>query len=142
MQITYNFFFQNDTFRVVWAYSDTDPPEYGIDAGAEEAGGGDLFASLPPGVRTGSRSLHLYESTKLRGLRAQTDSLKWTVASNSVVLPPKDTLYWCTMLKLPTLPGTSSNKKTALLKIPGYSSLQYLNARKIMENELEREYLE
>merc|ERR1712079_833175 len=30
---------------------------------------------------------------------------KWTVASNSVVLPPKDTLYWCTMLKLPTLPG-------------------------------------
>ena len=99
---------------MVWAYSDTDPPEYGIDAGAEEASGGDLFASLPPGVRTGSRSLHLYESTKLRGLRAQTDSLKWTVASNSVVLPPKDTLYWCTMLKLPTLPGTSSNKKTLL----------------------------
>ena len=95
------FLHQNDTFRVVWSYSDTDPPEFGIESDDE-----DLFDSLPAGeVRSGSRSLHLYESTKLRGLRAQNDALKWKVQSNSVLLPPKDTLYWCTMLRLPELPG-------------------------------------
>ena len=93
------FIFQNDTFRVVWSYSDTDPPEFGSESG------GDLLESLPQKLRTGSRSLHLYESVKLQGLRAQKDALKWSVQSNSVLLPPKDTLYWCTMLRLPELPG-------------------------------------
>lgn len=54
--------------------------------------------------RSGSRSLHLFEST--HNFNAKTaDALQWMVQSNSVKLPAKHTLYWCTMLKLPEMPG-------------------------------------
>jgi len=53
--------------------------------------------------RSGRRSLHLREAApdaahslpKAPPSRArQPDALKWMVASNSVHLPPKRTLYW------------------------------------------------
>ena len=83
---------QNDTFRVVWAYHNRDPL-------SESA-----LPQLQP-LRSGSRPVHLYESAKSGFHRQQPGALKWLVASNSVVLPTKHTLYWCTMIKLPELPG-------------------------------------
>ena len=38
-------------------------------------------------------------------LHLKNTGLKWHVQSNNVLLPTKETLYWCTMLKLPELPG-------------------------------------
>ena len=38
-------------------------------------------------------------------LHLKNTGLKWHVSSNNVLLPAKQTLYWCTMLKLPELPG-------------------------------------
>ena len=54
--------------------------------------------------RSGSRSLHLFESTHTFNQKTA-DALQWMVQSNSVKLPAKHTLYWCTMLKLPEMPG-------------------------------------
>jgi hypothetical protein len=84
---------QNDTFRVHWAYSDQDPNKEPAD-----------LSQLPPLSRSGSRSLHLYESTHTFNQKTA-DSLQWMVQSNSVKLPARHTLYWCTMLKLPEMPG-------------------------------------
>ena len=84
--------FQNDTFRVVWSYHGRDPL-------SESA-----LSQLQP-LRSGSRPVHLYESAKSGFPRQPPGALKWLVASNSVHLPPKHTLYWCTMIKLPELPG-------------------------------------
>ena len=84
--------FKNDTFRVVWSYHNRDPL-------SESA-----LPQLQP-LRSGSRPVHLYESAKSGFHRQQPGALKWLGASNSVVLPPKHTLYWCTMIKLPELPG-------------------------------------
>ena len=95
--------FQNDTFKVVWSHSESDPPEYG-DLG-EDNKNVDLFEKLPPMTRSGSRSLHLYESSSPHKYSTLRDALKWKVQSNSVLLPARDTLYWCTMLRLPELPG-------------------------------------
>eukprot|EP00095_Tigriopus_kingsejongensis_P000886 snap_masked-scaffold409_size180341-processed-gene-0.2 protein:Tk00886 transcript:snap_masked-scaffold409_size180341-processed-gene-0.2-mRNA-1 annotation:"hypothetical protein DAPPUDRAFT_62540" len=80
----------NDTFRVRWSYSTVDP------VGESE---------LPTLIseRQGQRAVHLYETAKI--VHRQPNALKWLVASNSVILPRKHTLYWCTMLKLPEMPG-------------------------------------
>ena len=84
---------QNDTFHIRWAYSDQDPLKEPAD-----------LSQLPVVSRSGSRSLHLFEST--HNFNAKTaDALQWMVQSNSVKLPAKHTLYWCTMLKLPEMPG-------------------------------------
>ena len=91
-KIVVKYTFQNDTFRVVWSYHNRDPL-------SESA-----LPQLQP-LRSGSRPVHLYESAKSGFHRQQPGALKWLVASNSVVLPPKHTLYWCTMIKLPELPG-------------------------------------
>ena len=53
---------------------------------------------------TGSRSIHLYESHHQFN-QDTADALQWLVQSNSVTLPARHTLYWCTMLKLPEMPG-------------------------------------
>ncbi len=76
---------------MLWFYSTKDP-----------LSGENSLPHLEP-ERTGERSLHLYEAS--RPLPKQPEALKWLVASNSVVLPTRHTLYWCTMLKLPDLPG-------------------------------------
>ena len=88
-----SFFFQNDTFHVRWAYSEQDPLKEPAD-----------LSQLPPMSRSGSRSLHLFESTHTFNQKTA-DALQWMVQSNSVKLPAKHTLYWCTMLKLPEMPG-------------------------------------
>ena len=84
---------QNDTFHVRWAYSEQDPLKEPAD-----------LSQLPPLSRSGSRSLHLFESTHTFNQKTA-DALQWMVQSNSVKLPAKHTLYWCTMLKLPEMPG-------------------------------------
>lgn len=76
-----------------WSYSDQDPLKEPAD-----------LSQLPPASRSGSRSLHLYESTHKFNQKTA-DALQWMVQSNSVKLPAKHTLYWCTMLKLPEMPG-------------------------------------
>jgi len=83
----------NDTFHVRWAYSEQDPLKEPAD-----------LSQLPPMSRSGSRSLHLFESTHTFNQKTA-DALQWMVTSNSVKLPAKHTLYWCTMLKLPEMPG-------------------------------------
>ena len=80
-KLTYNFFFfenvyfiffllQNDTFHVRWAYSQKDPSKEPAD-----------LSQLPPISRTGSRSLHLYESHHQFN-QATADALQWLVQSN------------------------------------------------------------
>ena len=76
-----------------WAYSEQDPLKEPAD-----------LSQLPPLSRSGSRSLHLFESTHTFNQKTA-DALQWMVQSNSVKLPAKHTLYWCTMLKLPEMPG-------------------------------------
>ena len=76
-----------------WAYSEQDPLKEPAD-----------LSQLPPMSRSGSRSLHLFESTHTFNQKTA-DALQWMVQSNSVKLPAKHTLYWCTMLKLPEMPG-------------------------------------
>ena len=94
---------QNDTFRIVWSYSNTDPPTWD-DTSVDPSV--DLTSIFPPTDRTGVRSLHMFESHNSRDHLHLTDNaLKWLVQSNSVLLPAKDTLYWCTMIRLPELPG-------------------------------------
>ena len=106
--------FQNDTFRVVWSYHNRDPL-------SESA-----LPQLQP-VRSGSRPVHLYESAKSGFHRQQPGALKWLVASNSVVLPPKHTLYWCTMIKLPERPGKHQVRGLMMLVRPGNAADFYLN---------------
>ena len=66
----------------------------------------DLTSIFPPAHRTGARSLHMFEShNPADHLHITNTALKWHVQSNSVLLPAKATLYWCTMLRLPELPG-------------------------------------
>ena len=84
---------QNDTFHIRWSYSEEDPIREPAD-----------LSELPTLSRSGSRSLHLFESTH-RFNQKTADALQWKVQSNSVTLPAKHTLYWCTMLKLPEMPG-------------------------------------
>ena len=61
---------QNDTFHVRWAYSQKDPSKEPAD-----------LSQLPPISRTGSRSLHLYESHHQFN-QATADALQWLVQSN------------------------------------------------------------
>ena len=96
-------FFQNDTFKVVWSYSNSDPVNW--DDGQVNSSV-DLTSIFPPAHRTGARSLHMFEShNPADHLHITNTALKWHVQSNSVLLPAKATLYWCTMLRLPELPG-------------------------------------
>ena len=99
------FFEQNDTFRLVWAYSRSDPSGWDNSAPIVDSGT-DLMSLFPPIDRTSSRSLHLFEShNPADHLHLTNQALKWIVQSNSVLLPAKQTLYWCTMLRLPDLEG-------------------------------------
>ena len=50
-------------------------------------------------------SLYYFYFFHSRPLPKQPEALKWVVASNSVHLPAKHTVYWCTMVRLPDLPG-------------------------------------
>lgn len=79
----------NDTFRLRWFYSSKDPRS-------------EMDLPYLEAERQGQRAIHLYETSKFK--QRQPKALKWTVASNSVVLPRKHTLYWCTMIKLPEMP--------------------------------------
>ena len=95
--------FQNDTFKIVWSYSNADPPAW--DDSVADAST-DLMTIFPPADHSGSRSIHMFESHNPRDhLHVTNTALKWLVHSNSVLLPAKHTLYWCTMLRLPDLPG-------------------------------------
>ena len=78
----------NDTFRVIWAYSEADP---GPGAGPE-------WAEL---VRAGGRLLHIYQGSERRTMEPSVK--KWVVTPNHVTLPEEETLYWCTIVKLPLL---------------------------------------
>ena len=80
----------NDTFRVIWAYSESDP---GAGAGPEW---GDL-------ARAGGRLLHIYQGSEQRTMEPSVK--KWVVTPNHVTLPEDETLYWCTIVKLPVLPA-------------------------------------
>ena len=78
----------NDTFRVIWAYSD------------EEPSNGDLpeWSQL---TRAGGRLLHLFQG---QDATAQEPNIKrWVVTPNHVTLSEEETLYWCTMVKLPLM---------------------------------------
>ena len=77
----------NDTFRVIWAYSDDDPGDQGPD-----------WSSL---ARAGGRLLHIYQGSQRKTLEPSIK--KWVVTPNHVTLPEEETLYWCTIVKLPLL---------------------------------------
>lgn len=78
----------NDTFRVIWAYSDQDPAAGALPQWGELA-------------RAGGRLLHLFQSADSSMLEP---SLKrWAVTPNHVTLSEEETLYWCTMVKLPLM---------------------------------------
>ena len=81
---------QNDTFEVHWSYSLEDP----IDSE-------DLSTFFPE--RSGVRSLHFFGSSHQHKPRSST--LQWTLQSNSLKIWNQHTIYWCTMVKLPDLPG-------------------------------------
>ena len=85
-----NTLLQNDTFELHWSYAMEDP----LDSL-------DLTTLVPD--RSGVRSLHFFGSSQHNKPRSST--LSWTVQSNSLQLWSKATIYWCTMIKLPTLPG-------------------------------------
>lgn len=76
----------------MWRYAATDPND--------ESDIPNLVAE-----RFGERSMHLYETSSSSLHRAQPGVLKWMVASNGVELPARRTLYWCTMVRLPDMPG-------------------------------------
>jgi hypothetical protein len=63
----------NDTFRVIWAYSETDPLDGAIDWTKVE--------------RTGVRLLHLYQGDKQT--IADVNVKQWLVTSNQMTLPQK-----------------------------------------------------
>ncbi|XP_023339731.1 DBH-like monooxygenase protein 1 [Eurytemora carolleeae] len=75
----------NDTFRVIWAYGGRDPGE------EEEVSWRDVD-------RAGGRLLHLYQG-EVQEAR-EPSMKKWVVTSNKYSI---ETLYWCTMVKLPSL---------------------------------------
>ena len=79
----------NDTLRIIWAYGDTDLASSGQRPAWSQA------------ARTGRRSLHLYQGTEQNLL--EPNMKQWLVTSNQMTLPEKETLYWCTMVKVPVL---------------------------------------
>jgi len=78
----------NDTFRVIWAYSEADPP----------AGRAPQWSDLS---RAGGRLLHLFQGEARDNL--EPNLKRWVVTPNHVTLSEEDTLYWCTMVKLPLM---------------------------------------
>ena len=74
----YDLAITNDTFRVIWAYSDQDP----------EPGTVRVWSRLDRAGGRGACSPNL---------------IKWVVTPNHVTLPEEETLYWCTIVKLPVL---------------------------------------
>jgi len=85
----YDLAITNDTFRVIWAYSDQDP----------EPGHLPVWSELD---RAGGRLLHIYQGNVQSTL--EPNLKKWVVTPNHVTLPEEETLYWCTIVKLPVLP--------------------------------------
>ena len=90
----------NDTFRVIWAYSDEDPKNGSLPSWAELR-------------RSGGRLLHLFQRKQDTG-GIEPSVKKWVVTPSHFSLPAEETLYWCTMVKLPTL----SNKHHMVGYIP------------------------
>jgi hypothetical protein len=64
----------NDTFRVIWAYSETDPSD------------GDI--SWSELVRAGGRLLHLYQGSS-QPTSIEANLKQWLVTSNQMTLPQK-----------------------------------------------------
>eukprot|EP00096_Caligus_rogercresseyi_P012709 TRINITY_DN5418_c0_g1_i1.p1 TRINITY_DN5418_c0_g1~~TRINITY_DN5418_c0_g1_i1.p1 ORF type:complete len:606 (+),score=135.14 TRINITY_DN5418_c0_g1_i1:292-2109(+) len=87
----------NDTFTVLWSYSHRDPYQTIDD---------DIDLDSLRADRSGSRSLHLYESPGARSVPPQEkDIYKWLLSSKALVVPSKSTLYWCTVMRLPDFDG-------------------------------------
>ena len=84
----YDLTITNDTFRVIWAYSDQDPAP----------GTSPEWSQLD---RAGGRLLHIYQGNVQSTL--EPNLKKWVVTPNHVTLPEEETLYWCTIVKLPVL---------------------------------------
>jgi hypothetical protein len=63
----------NDTFRVIWAYGEADPPDGAIDWTKVE--------------RSGVRLLHLYQGDRLT--MSEVNVKQWLVTSNQMTLPQK-----------------------------------------------------
>merc|ERR1719348_2417132 len=74
---------------MIWAYSDREPGE----------GESPVWRDV---ARAGGRLLHLFPSDINPAMEP---SLKrWVVTPGHVTLPEEETLYWCTMVRLPLLP--------------------------------------
>ena len=78
----------NDTFRVIWAYSRSDP----------RPGTLPVWTDLE---RAGGRLLHIFQGSERGTL--EPNIKKWVVTPGHVTLPQEETLYWCTIVKLPVL---------------------------------------
>ena len=78
----------NDTFRVIWAYSETDPGPGALP----------VWSDLE---RAGGRLLHIFQGSERRVM--EPNIKKWVVTPGHVTLPEEETLYWCTIVKLPLL---------------------------------------
>jgi hypothetical protein len=84
----YDLLISNDTFRVIWAYSETDPAPGSLPEWAELS-------------RAGGRLLHLFQGRDISVL--EPNIKRWVVTPNHVTLAEEETLYWCTMVKLPLM---------------------------------------
>ena len=83
----------NDTFRVIWAYSNTDPAPGSLPEWAELS-------------RAGGRLLHLFQGRDISVL--EPNIKRWVVTPNHVTLAEEETLYCCTIVICPSWPRSTT----------------------------------